>query len=152
MKNILRILLVVICTALASVYYITRYNFNQMQDHRSHLRLIGIKPLVLTFSKTGDLMQIADGDESKAPKTIHVRQWQEVDFVHNLRHAEFTIDRAAANDLFLQYQGTERRGEDTVEKYEAFNYGTTFYLHVDVETNSGTRHKAIPFEVEPDTF
>lgn len=114
-------------------------------------RSIGIKPLVLTFSKTGDLMRLVDGKESKAPKTQHVRQWQEVHFVHNAGHAEFKIDRAAANDLFLQYQGTEQRGEDTIEKYEVFNYGTTFYLHVDVETDKGKKHKAIPFEVEADT-
>jgi len=112
---------------------------------------IGIKPLVLLFSKTGDLMRRVDGVESKAPKTIEVRQWQEVHFVHNSAHAEFNIDRAAANDLFLQYQGTVQQGEDTIEKYEVFNYGTTFYLHVDVETLNGKKHKAIPFKVEADT-
>ena len=143
MKNAVKLLAVVLAGLLVTVFYVTRYNYT--------MRHIGIKPLVLTFAKSGDLMQISDGRETKAPKTIHVRQWQEVDFVHNSDHAEFKIDRAAANDLFLQYQGTEQRGSDTVEKYEVFNYGTTFYLHVDVETDKGSRHKAIPFEVEADT-
>ncbi|MBX9770272.1 MAG: hypothetical protein K2X29_02820, partial [Candidatus Obscuribacterales bacterium] len=100
MKNAVKLLAVVLAGLLVTVFYVTRYNYT--------MRHIGIKPLVLTFAKSGDLMQISDGRETKAPKTIHVRQWQEVDFVHNSDHAEFKIDRAAANDLFLQYQGTEQ--------------------------------------------
>lgn len=143
MKKEIRFLLFLIVAVLATYGRYVQYKYAVGQ--------IGTKPLVLTFSKSGDLMEMANGDEKKAPKTIHVKQWQKMDFVHNTRHAEFKIDRAAANDLFLQYQGTEERGEDTVEKYEAFNYGTTFYLHVDVDADSGKKHKAIPFEVEPDS-
>jgi deoxyribodipyrimidine photolyase len=139
---------VCVMLSMAALYFIQR-GLNALADRLA--QKIGIKPLVLTFSKLGELLVIADGVEKKAPSTIHVRQWQEVHFVHNSRHAEFKIDRAAANDLFLQYQGTEQRGEDTIEKYEVFNYGTTFYLHVDVDVDSGKKHKAIPFEVEPDT-
>lgn len=140
---------VVFVLLVIAAVYVIRCRLNALADRLA--QKIGIKPLVLTFSKLGELLVIVDGVESKAPKTIHVRQWQEVHFVHNSRHAEFKIDRAAANDLFLQYQGTEQRGEDTIEKYEVFNYGTTFYLHVDVETDKGRKHKAIPFEVEADT-
>ena len=111
----------------------------------------GLQPLVLAFSKSGELMVVANGTETKAPQKICVQQWQEVHFLYNARHSAFKIDRVAAEDLFLHYLRTEQRREDTVELYEAYNYGTTFYLHVDVKTDGGTQTKRIPFEVEPDT-
>jgi hypothetical protein len=114
---------------------------------------IGVDPEVLTFSPAGELMEVRNGQERKAPRTINVKLWQEVDFLHDANHADYVVDRSTSQDVFLQYQGTEQRGDVLVEKYEVCNYAnnTTFYLHVDVNAMGRKLRKAIPFQVEADT-
>jgi hypothetical protein len=109
---------------------------------------VRVEPLMLAFSKSGELMQVwKDGYERPASQTVKVQRWQEIDFLHNVGHAEFKIDKIADSTLFLEYQDTQQRGEDAVERYEVVNHGNTFQLHVDVYIDCGKVRKVIPFEI-----